>query len=65
MNNITMRMPVEGRDFLKKLALNRIKFGQENNLNQSYSYLFKLIIKFFKENNDCYKKLLETEVKNV
>lgn len=62
---IMMRVPLQLKDFLNKLAINRIKVGSDDNLKPSYSYLIKLMIDFFKSDNEVYKKLVSMEVKHV
>lgn len=63
MNLISIKVNNQGTAFLKKLKLNRIKVGKEEDL--SYHKLFDLIVNYFKLNNEDYLKLLNMEMKDV
>lgn len=53
-----------GREFLNKLRTNRRKADVDEK-DLSFWILFDIIVKYFKNNNDEYIKLVKLEVKNV
>lgn len=58
-NYKSCRLSKEGIDFLKKMAINRIKTGNSEEL-ESRTKMMDAVVKFFKLNNDQYLKLLKT-----
>jgi len=63
-NSISIRLPLGYKEFLDKLAVNRIKIGTETTSKLSTVYLTEILIKFFKLNNECYIKLVNMEKQN-
>jgi len=63
-NEVTMKVSVDGREFIKKLIINRIKVSDDNDV-MNYTQAFDMVVKYFKDNNDRYKELAAMEVKNV
>lgn len=61
MNTATVRISVESYEFLKKLKNNRLKLDIDN-LPISYPEAMDIIMKFFKNNNDQYLKIVKMRI---
>lgn len=61
MNKVTVRISGESYEFLKKLKNNRLKLDIDN-LPISYPEAMDIIMKFFKNNNDQYLKIVKMRI---
>lgn len=57
MNLTSCKVAPEVLSFIQKMKVNRIKTGNSEAI-ESNSDMFNIIVKFFKNNNDIYLKLL-------
>ena len=64
MNYLNVRMSNAGIEFLKRFRINRLKQEIDKDV-LSNAVLFDLIVKYFKNNNDEYLKIVNMEIKNV
>ncbi len=62
MLKLSVKISDEGNNFLKKIAINRIKADIETKLITPSDAL-DLIAKYFKTNNEKYLEMIHTEVK--
>jgi len=60
MNEVSIKLSEEFINFSNKLKINRIKAGTDNEYI-GHSRITKIIVKFFKLNNDSYLKLIKME----
>jgi hypothetical protein len=61
MNKVTVRISGESYEFLKKFKNNRLKLDIDN-LPISYPEAMDIIMKFFKNNNDQYLKIVKMRI---
>lgn len=61
MNTNPVRISNETLEFLKKFQLNRIRIGTDE-IKISYINALNLIVKYFKDNNSEYVKLVQMVV---
>lgn len=59
-NKTSIKFANEMYDFLNNIRLNRIRTDQPE--PSSYNESLEIIAKFFKNNNDIYLKMLQTEM---
>jgi len=62
-NNVSMKLPVEFWNFLRRLKANRIRADKEEDII-SHIDACMLLVKYFKLNNDTYIDLVNMERDN-
>jgi len=60
-NKVTIKISLNGKRFLEKLRINRIKVSSDDTI-LSYAELLDSIVQFFKLNNDAYKSAINIKL---